>query len=634
MKQLTCEMCGGTDLIKQDGVFVCQNCGVKYSVEEAKKMMVEGTVEVTGVVRVDNTDAIENYLKMAQHALESDNNKEAEFYANKIIEIAPQHSGAWEIKGQAAGWQSTIDNRRMPEAVSALLAAINFAEDDEKPDVRDRVAVAFADLFRAEIKLRTNNFAKIQSKENLNSIMSIVDEGVEMLNNLVVNGGIGFNRCILYDDIARMLNSSAVDGFNVANNRFGPDHVHMQDPHWKNFIASCDNCIETLKKSIEFVRERDLGETICSNIMYIHKAVCDSVSWRLDVTAKTSDLYVRNHSLTQSEKQERKQKIQAANNLKEFFKTNPINIVLERLKNERVNEEIKLARKKYWEDHQKELETLESEKNVLISYITELKKQLKAIPALGRIIEQKEAIDAYTIQLNSLGIFKGKEKKALQEKIDTCYDSIEQLEEAVSTERKPIDSEILKAESRIKEIEDEFTKDRGSTFSKGSLTIKEAIIDGKINVSPKQLIEHISNLLPTTYVFSKLIKSDSGFYEYLGNCYSVDVEYKSEDENEATEISINMYANSENDKAMYIVVQTSCNIDVKNILLWCRISSLIVLSLFNNVTQDYAEQAVAEILLDDETSFFVEKGLALEYFTYQRDFKALFIRSFDNLRTE
>lgn len=34
MKQLTCEMCGGTDLMKQDGAFVCQNCGMKYSLEE------------------------------------------------------------------------------------------------------------------------------------------------------------------------------------------------------------------------------------------------------------------------------------------------------------------------------------------------------------------------------------------------------------------------------------------------------------------------------------------------------------------------------------------------------------------------------------------------------------------------
>ena len=37
MKQLTCEMCGGTDLIKDGGVFVCQTCGCKYSIEEAIK---------------------------------------------------------------------------------------------------------------------------------------------------------------------------------------------------------------------------------------------------------------------------------------------------------------------------------------------------------------------------------------------------------------------------------------------------------------------------------------------------------------------------------------------------------------------------------------------------------------------
>lgn len=41
MKQFRCEMCGSTELIKQDGLFVCQACGCKYTVEEAKKLMVE-----------------------------------------------------------------------------------------------------------------------------------------------------------------------------------------------------------------------------------------------------------------------------------------------------------------------------------------------------------------------------------------------------------------------------------------------------------------------------------------------------------------------------------------------------------------------------------------------------------------
>lgn len=41
MKRIVCEMCESTDFIKMDGLFVCQECGCKYSMEEAKKMMKE-----------------------------------------------------------------------------------------------------------------------------------------------------------------------------------------------------------------------------------------------------------------------------------------------------------------------------------------------------------------------------------------------------------------------------------------------------------------------------------------------------------------------------------------------------------------------------------------------------------------
>lgn len=48
MKKLVCEMCNSTDIIKENGLFVCQYCGCKYAVEEAKKMMNDdGPVEVT-----------------------------------------------------------------------------------------------------------------------------------------------------------------------------------------------------------------------------------------------------------------------------------------------------------------------------------------------------------------------------------------------------------------------------------------------------------------------------------------------------------------------------------------------------------------------------------------------------------
>jgi DNA-directed RNA polymerase subunit RPC12/RpoP len=37
MKQIVCEACGSKDLVKQDGIFVCQHCDTKYSTDDEKK---------------------------------------------------------------------------------------------------------------------------------------------------------------------------------------------------------------------------------------------------------------------------------------------------------------------------------------------------------------------------------------------------------------------------------------------------------------------------------------------------------------------------------------------------------------------------------------------------------------------
>ncbi len=54
MKAIKCELCGNNDLIKQDGMFVCQYCGTKYTIEEAKKLIIDVTspVSITGAVEV------------------------------------------------------------------------------------------------------------------------------------------------------------------------------------------------------------------------------------------------------------------------------------------------------------------------------------------------------------------------------------------------------------------------------------------------------------------------------------------------------------------------------------------------------------------------------------------------------
>ncbi|MCG4526314.1 DUF2318 domain-containing protein [Intestinimonas massiliensis (ex Afouda et al. 2020)] len=57
MKKLQCEICGGA-LVMQDGMAVCESCGMKFSKEEVKKMVVElsGPIQIDGEVKVSGVD--------------------------------------------------------------------------------------------------------------------------------------------------------------------------------------------------------------------------------------------------------------------------------------------------------------------------------------------------------------------------------------------------------------------------------------------------------------------------------------------------------------------------------------------------------------------------------------------------
>lgn len=110
MKQLTCEMCGSTDMVKQDGFFVCQTCGMKYSAEEAKKMMIEGTVDVQGTVKVDNSAFVEKYLANARRAYEKEDWEEVEKYYNMVEQNDPSNIEAIFYSAYGKARMSMVEN--------------------------------------------------------------------------------------------------------------------------------------------------------------------------------------------------------------------------------------------------------------------------------------------------------------------------------------------------------------------------------------------------------------------------------------------------------------------------------------------------------------------------------------------
>ena len=89
MKKLQCELCGSVDLIEQDGFFVCQACGVRYSPGEAEKR----TVEICGKVKPDTSKELENLYRLARRAKDDVNRENAAKYYDMILIKDPS---SWE----------------------------------------------------------------------------------------------------------------------------------------------------------------------------------------------------------------------------------------------------------------------------------------------------------------------------------------------------------------------------------------------------------------------------------------------------------------------------------------------------------------------------------------------------------
>ncbi len=85
MNKLVCEMCGASDFVKQNGVFVCQKCGMKYSPEEAKSLTGNKTV------KIDTTEETNNFITLARRSFSGGDYVKAMEYFEQAMINDPQN---------------------------------------------------------------------------------------------------------------------------------------------------------------------------------------------------------------------------------------------------------------------------------------------------------------------------------------------------------------------------------------------------------------------------------------------------------------------------------------------------------------------------------------------------------------
>ena len=514
MKQLTCEMCGSTDLLKQDGVFVCQSCGCKYSVEEAKKMMIEGVVEVSGTVKVDNSDQVTNFLIMANSAYMAGNNKEAEDYCNKIIEIDPHNAEAWLLKGIAATWQSTIANPRTDEFLKCYEKALKNA--DNYDDMECLAIKGYKEYHKLSLVMHKSKLNQIVKYPNSKS-----DQ--EFLRYNLQNILWGSKLSIIYFQTVKTLNEgrpenekiprkdldeisgcndlyvlkdeeSVTAGITLWNNTF-KEYKSSNGGYPSNYVANkmieiggvairiIESVIPDNTNGINDITDERKIKCItraCENLIKMKSDFKNVKSYTISYNNGIKR-YVTDKEFSLSYKNTLQQSIEKYKSILTIFQ--------KMQQQERI--------KKYWEEHKEEKQALENELNNITEKLNDLQSKVDAInnknaPQIAELeakrgqqtteeIErdkQRKLIQDLDNQRYSLGIFHGRQKKELiarleqeRSKLDSMQKTAEEARKiyieqinnqllSIKDEGSELRAEIAKLSQRQSQIRVELTKNR------------------------------------------------------------------------------------------------------------------------------------------------------------------------------
>ncbi len=137
------------------------------------------------------------------------------------------------------------------------------------------------------------------------------------------------------------------------------------------------------------------------------------------------------------------------------------------LLNEWLNEEkkeLKVIHEKriseYWSEHAEEKKKLEEEKQSIENQVNDLNAQIEALPEYIKVKRTEAEIEKNKKEKESLGMFKTKEKKAIQDLIEKLSSELNEANKSFENASLFKKEAIEKLKFKIKSIDDELTKDR------------------------------------------------------------------------------------------------------------------------------------------------------------------------------
>ena len=202
MKALVCELCNSNDFLKQDGVFVCQYCGTKYTLEEARKLMIDGVVQVQGVVRIDTAGEVEKLLQAARNARETGDDESAIRHYERVSAMEPDN---WEALFYLVVLRTNeITNGQIRSAaigVSNCLPKIFELINEKLADVNEKKAAVWEVVQQCEetaqwLTSASHNYYKTSTKGDGLMALTGLFGAISSANSVVTSLNEDNERCV------------------------------------------------------------------------------------------------------------------------------------------------------------------------------------------------------------------------------------------------------------------------------------------------------------------------------------------------------------------------------------------------------------------------------------------------------
>lgn len=450
-----CPQCGGDlQLDPEKETVFCMHCGSRIVVRDAIR-----------AVRIDNSHMIDTWMEMGDMAAESGNYKEAYEFYTKVVEAQPNNWRAIFKRGKAAGWQSTLANIRLLESATSFAKAIDLApwDNNERENVILDSAKEITSLAVALIALRAKLFEKWPDDDEANGFFEDINTINNAINVLTEKSRVQISGYL--ESIGRQIDLAVISAFyGTISSDYNGDDFHPGQFQFYQYLERIDRCINLLEKTINLC-EDDYAANIerYKQIIFLENKALESCSWDYEIYSWGQDWHIE-LQLSAKAKMWRRENIAIANKkiatLSEMGRQKEI---AKKQEKERIEQEEKKKRfDDYWSAHAPEKIQLEKEKSELIGRleILENEKESVSLPLINEVKKISNQLDNLKEEKQKLGVFKGKEKQALQVKIDDIQSDLSQKKANLEKIKNPYETKIKTIKVRIEEIDNELTLER------------------------------------------------------------------------------------------------------------------------------------------------------------------------------